>query len=101
MTTGNKILVSSFENVIYIPTECIMTGTDSVTFVYTRNKLKQVVVPGESNDKFTVIEKGLKAGTRIYLSEPATHDKFRLSGKEFIPEIKAQARQRKIMASRN
>jgi HlyD family secretion protein len=101
MTTGNKILVSSFENVIYIPTECIMTGTDSVTFVYTRNKLKQVVVPGESNDKFTVIEKGLKAGTRIYLSEPENHESFKLSGKEFIPEIKEKARRRTIMAGRN
>jgi HlyD family secretion protein len=101
MTTGNKILVSSFEKVIYIPTECIMTGTDSVTFVYTRNRTRQVVVPGESNDKFTVIEKGLKTGTRIYISEPENHDNYRLSGKEFIPEIKEKARQRTIMAGRN
>jgi multidrug efflux pump subunit AcrA (membrane-fusion protein) len=101
MTTGNKILVSSFQNVIYIPTECIMTGTDSVTFVYTRNRTRQVVVPGESNDKFTVIEKGLKTGTRIYISEPENHDNYRLSGKEFIPEIKEKARQRTIMAGRN
>lgn len=101
MTTGNKILVQAFENVVYIPTECIMTGTDSITFVYTRNRMKQVVVPGESNDKNTVIEKGLKPGTRIYISEPQDHDKFRLTGKEFIPEIKARAKHRTIMAGRN
>ena len=100
MTTGNKILVNSFENVIYIPTESIITGSDSVTFVYTKSKTRQVVVAGESNDKFTVIEKGLNAGTRVYLTEPANHDKFRLSGTEFIPEIKAKARQRTIMAGR-
>lgn len=101
MTTGNKILVNSFENVIYIPTECIMTGADSVTFVYTRNKTRQVVVAGESNDKFSVIEKGLKAGTRIYISEPVNHDNFRLAGEELIPEIKTKARQRTIMAGGN
>jgi multidrug efflux pump subunit AcrA (membrane-fusion protein) len=101
MTTGNKILVKSYENVLYIPTECIMTGSDSVTFVYTRNRLKQVVVPSESNDKYTVIEKGLSPGTRIYLSEPQDHEKFRLAGEELIPEIKVKARQRIIMAGRN
>jgi multidrug efflux pump subunit AcrA (membrane-fusion protein) len=101
MTTGNKILVKSYENVVYIPTECIMTGADSVTFVYTRNRLRQVVVPGESNDKHTVIEKGLKPGTKIFLSEPQDHGKFKLAGEDLIPEIKAKARQRIIMAGRN
>jgi hypothetical protein len=78
-----------------------MTGADSVTFVYTRSKTRQVVVAGESNDKFSVIEKGLKAGTRIYISEPVNHENFRLAGEELIPEIKAKARQRTIMAGRN
>jgi HlyD family secretion protein len=101
MTTGNKILVKSFENVVFIPTECIMTGADSITFVYTRNKLRQVVVPGESNDKNTVIEKGLKSGTKVYLSEPQNHDNFKLAGEEFIPEIKVRAKQRTVLAGRN
>jgi multidrug efflux pump subunit AcrA (membrane-fusion protein) len=101
MTTGNKILVKSYDNVIFIPTECIMTGPDSVTFVYTRNKLRQVIIPGESNDKNTVIEKGLKGGTKIYISEPQDHEKFKLSGQELIPEIKARSKQRVIMAGRN
>jgi len=101
MTTGNKILVKSFENITYIPTECIMTGSDSVTFVYTRNRIRQVVLPGESNDKFTVIQKGLKPGTRIYLSMPKDHEKFKLAGEEFIPEVMTRARQRTFRAGVN
>lgn len=101
MTTGNKIYINSFDNVVYIPTECIMTGTDSVTFVYTRNKVKQIVVPGESNEKHTIITKGLKPGTKVYLAEPLDHEKFAISGEEFIPEIMDRARQRVIRIGKN
>jgi len=101
MTTGNKIFINSFDNVVYIPTECIMSGTDSVTFVYTKNRVKQIVVPGESNDKHTIIAKGLTPGTKVYLAEPLEHEKFSLSGEEFIPEIKDRARQRVIRIGKN
>jgi hypothetical protein len=98
MTTGNKIIISTSENVSYIPTECIQSRTDSITFVYTRNKLKQVVITGISNDKNTVIEKGLKPGTMVYLAEPQNYDKFKLSGKELIPVLKDRNRTKAILA---
>ncbi len=91
MTTGNKILIRSVADAVYIPTECIQSRADSITFVYTKNRNKQVVITGISNDKFTVIEKGLKAGTTVYLSEPMNAEKFRISGKELIPMIRQQS----------
>jgi hypothetical protein len=88
MTTGNKIVIKNMENVVFIPTECIQAGTDSIPFVYTKNKTKQIVVPGESNEKNIIIEQGLKPGTTVYLTEPENHEKFRLAGKELIQVIK-------------
>jgi HlyD family secretion protein len=88
MTTNNKITIKTFDNVTYIPNECVRTGIDSIPVVYTRNGLKQVVIPGESNDKETVIEKGLKAGTVLYLEIPEAADKFRLAGEELIEVIR-------------
>jgi multidrug efflux pump subunit AcrA (membrane-fusion protein) len=88
MTTGNKILVSASDNVVYIPTECIQSTSDSIPFVYTKNRLRQVVMIGKSNEKNTIIEKGLQPGTKIYITEPVNKDRFRLSGQELIPLIK-------------
>jgi HlyD family secretion protein len=84
MTTNNKIMIRSYENVVFVPNECVHTGTDSIPFVYTKNGFKQIVALGESNDKEVIIEEGLKAGTPIYLSVPDNSAKFRYSGKELI-----------------
>jgi len=98
MTTGNKIIIKSMTDVIFIPTECILSGTESVQFVYTKNRMRQVVLTGESNDKYTVIEKGLKEGTVLYITEPENHEKFRLSGKELIAEIRERNKARMNLA---
>jgi multidrug efflux pump subunit AcrA (membrane-fusion protein) len=98
MTTGNKIIVKSFDNVVYIPTECIQSGTDSITFVYTKNRVKQIVVTGESNDKYTVIEDGLKQGTKVYNATPENKEKFRLAGKDLIPSIRDRNKSRAGLA---
>jgi HlyD family secretion protein len=88
MTTGNKIIINTFNDVIYVPTECVQTGADSIPFVYVKNKTKQIVVLGEANEKNIVIEKGLKAGTTIYLVPPAEPEKFRLVGQDLIADMK-------------
>ena len=85
MTTGNKILIKSVSNAIFIPTECIQAGTDSIPFVYMKNNTKHIVLLGDSNDKYTVIEKGLEPGAQIYLIPPEKPDGFKLTGKELIP----------------
>jgi HlyD family secretion protein len=87
MTTGNEIIISSFENVVYIPLECVHTESDGIPFVYTKNRTKQVVVLGESNDKYVIVNRGLKSGTAIYLYTPENPDKFKLAGEALIPLI--------------
>jgi len=95
MTTNNKILIKMLDNVTYIPNDCVNTGIDSIPVVYTKNGLKQVVVLGESNDKETVIEEGLKPGTTLYLQIPANVDDFRLAGEEYIDIIKDRLKEKR------
>jgi multidrug efflux pump subunit AcrA (membrane-fusion protein) len=84
MTTNNKIMIKTFDNVTYIPTECVHTGTDSIPFVYTKNGFRQVVILGESNEKNVIIEKGLEPGTLLYIAVPDKQEKFKLTGVELI-----------------
>jgi len=88
MTTGNKIIINTLSDVVYIPIECVQAGVDSIPFVYKKNGTKQVVLPGVTNEKHIVIEKGLDPGTQIYLNNPEKPEKFRLAGEELIPLLK-------------
>ena len=88
MTTYNKILINSYDNVIYIPTECVNAGTDGIPFVYRKNKTKQIVVLGEMNDKDIIVKQGLERGTSVYLVPPEDPSKFRLVGKDLIAGAK-------------
>jgi multidrug efflux pump subunit AcrA (membrane-fusion protein) len=90
MTTGNKIIIKTYNDAIYIPTECVQTGSDSIPFVYGKNKTKEVVILGESNEKHVIVEQGLEPGTTIYLTTPEDPEKFRLVGENLIPVIKAR-----------
>ncbi len=97
MTTNNKIMIRAFDNVTYIPNECVHTGNDGIPVVYTKNGLKQVVVLGESNEKETVIEQGLEPGTMLYVATPEEIDHFRLSGEELIDIIKDRQKEKQAM----
>jgi HlyD family secretion protein len=88
MTTGNKIIIKTFNDALYIPTECVQTGSDSIPFVYGKNKTKRIVILGESNEKNIIVEKGLEKGTVIYIVPPANPENFKLVGEEFISFIK-------------
>ena len=98
MTTGNKIIVSTMKDAIYIPVECVQAGVDSIPFVYTKKGIKQIVLLGESNEKYVLIEKGLDAGTSLYLNNPENPEKFRLEGKELIQIIKEREKARSDVA---
>jgi HlyD family secretion protein len=89
MTTGNKIVITTYNDAIFIPTECVQTGSDSIPFVYAKNKTKQVVILGESNEKNVIVEKGLEPGQVIYLIPPQNPADFKRVGEELIAEIKA------------
>jgi len=98
MTTGNKIIVTTVKDAIYIPIECVQAGTDSVPFVYTKRGTKQIVLLGESNEKQVLIEKGLEPGTLIFLNNPENPEKFRLEGKDLMKIIKEREKSRSAMA---
>jgi len=88
MTTGNKILIKMVRDAVYIPTECVQAGVDSIPFVYTKSGQKQIVILGEANEKNIMISKGLEPGTLLYLNNPEKTEKFKLTGTELIPDLK-------------
>ena len=98
MTTGNKIIVKTAKDAIFIPTECVQAGTDSIPFVYSKNGFKQIVLLGDANEKYVVVEKGLDPGTLIYLNNPENPEKFKLKGKELIAVIKEREKLRNDVA---
>lgn len=88
MTTINKIIVKTIDDAVYVPVECVHAGVDSISYVYTKNGDKQIVLLGDSNEKNIVIEKGLISGTIVYLNNPESPEKFNLIGEDLIPVIK-------------
>ncbi len=84
MTTWNRIILNTINDAIYIPLDAVRADADSVSYVYKKNKTRQIVILGEMNDKFVVVNKGLEPGTMVYLSKPEEADQFRLVGKELL-----------------
>ncbi len=101
MTSGNKILIKEFHDAVFVPTECIQAGIDSIPFVYRKNGTRQIVITGEENDKHMIIEKGLEPGSLVYLSNPSNAARFRLSGEELIPIIRDKERLRRMENNRS
>jgi len=95
MTTGNKIIINTYEDVVFVPTECVNAGADSIPFVYGKNKKKNIVLLGESNEKNVIIEKGLEPGILIYVIPPENTESFKIKGEELIPVIKEREKVRK------
>jgi HlyD family secretion protein len=95
MTTGNKIILDKFSDVVYIPIECVQAGIDSIPFVYKKNGTKQVVLLGLTNEKYVIIEKGLDPGSLIYLDNPEKPEKFKIAGEELIPLLKEREKVKK------
>jgi len=101
MTTGNKIIVSSEKDAVYIPIECVQAGIDSIPYVFTKKGIKQIVLLGESNEKYVQIEKGLEEGTLLYLNNPENPEKFRLEGKDLVREIREKEKAKRNIAGMN
>jgi hypothetical protein len=90
MTTGNKIIIKTFNDVIYVPTECVQAGIDSIPFVYQKNRTKHIVILGEANDKNVIVKQGLQPGTTVYAVAPANAENYRVIGEDLIPIIKGK-----------
>jgi HlyD family secretion protein len=88
MTTWNKIVLKTIPDAVYIPTECVQAGVDSIQYVYKKNKTRQIVVVGELNEKNSVIKQGLEEGTLVYLVPPEEASSFRLVGENLIKAAK-------------
>ena len=95
MTTSNRVMIKSYDKVVYIPVECVQTGEDSIPFVFTKDRKKQVVIPGEMNDKNIIIEKGLIAKTAVWLRTPDDPNKFKLTGNNLITLVRDQEKQKR------
>lgn len=96
MTTGNKITINTFHDVVFIPIECVQAGVDSIPFVYKKNGTKQIVLLGESNEKHIIIEKGLDPGTILYLNTPEKPEEFKMVGQDLVPVLKERERIKRI-----
>ncbi|HPX04869.1 MAG TPA: hypothetical protein PLC17_02955, partial [Tenuifilaceae bacterium] len=60
---------------------------------------KRVVLSGDMNENYIIIEKGLDEGDKIYLSIPEDADDFKLSGEDLINEVKQRVRQKHMVDS--
>ncbi len=87
MTSSNKVITEVLDSVFYVPLEAVHAN-DSLTFVYTRAGKKQIVVLGESNENYIVVEMGLNRGEKLYLSLPAKPESFDYAGLALLDEIK-------------
>jgi hypothetical protein len=94
MTTSNQILTRTFEDVVYVPLEAIQPD-DSLSYVFTSKGKKQIVITGDQNENFIIIEQGLVETDEVYLSVPEHPERFVLSGQELIPILKERAAERK------
>lgn len=94
MTTSNSITTEVFRDVLYVPLEAVRTN-DSLTFVFTKTRERKIVVPGESNENFIIIEQGLEVGEKLYLSSPDDPESFKLTGLELIEVIKQKEAEKK------
>jgi hypothetical protein len=80
------VVTQVLDSVLFIPLESVYAN-DSLTYVYTRSGKKQVVVLGESNENFIIVDMGLKKGDRLYLSMPSNPENFNYAGLELMEEI--------------
>lgn len=100
MTTGNMIITQEFDNVHYIPLECVYATADSIPYVYRKNHTRQVVVLGASNENEVVIEQGLEVGDELYLSSPEDSETFKWQGEELREVIKQKAQDKRDEANK-
>jgi len=69
MTSSNTIVAASVENALFIPMEAVYSS-ETEQWVYKANGNRQIVKIGMANESHCVVEEGLAAGDKIYLSEP-------------------------------
>ncbi|HIA06115.1 MAG TPA: HlyD family efflux transporter periplasmic adaptor subunit [Flavobacteriales bacterium] len=73
MTTGNNIIASSVEDVLFIPLEAVHSQEDTLVYVYKKSGWrlsKQEIRIGKRNENFVIVTSGLEEGEDVLLSTP-------------------------------
>ncbi len=83
MTTSNAIVIASYENVKYVPFAALHEE-EGIPYVYSNDGTRKVVVTGDSNENFIIIEQGLENGDLVYLEAPEDRSEFPFTGTELI-----------------
>jgi HlyD family secretion protein len=94
MTTSNSIITKTYENVLYVPLEAVFSN-DSMTYVFKKNRTRQVVVLGESNENQIIVEQGLDEGDKLLLSVPENQEDYRFAGLELVQAIRQKEAEKK------
>lgn len=97
MTTSNTIQTNFFEDVLYLPIESVFKN-DSLSYVYLADgkNTKQIIEPGEENENYMIVLKGLEEGQQIYLTEPENPEALAFAGMEIYEEIKLKKEEEKL-----
>jgi multidrug efflux pump subunit AcrA (membrane-fusion protein) len=101
MTTGNLIQTGVYNDKLYVPSEAVFE-TDSTRFVYLNNKkiVKQLVDTGEENEDYMIINKGVKQGDILLLSEPEKTEDIETIGWDIYEEQLARQKELKNSGSK-
>ncbi len=96
MTTGNLIQTGVYSDKLYVPSEAVFE-TDSTRFVYLiKNKIvKQLIDTGEENEDYMIINKGVKEGDVLLLSEPEKTEDIETIGWDIYEEQLARQKKQK------
>jgi len=76
MTTSNKILIQSYDDVIYVPLEAVHSENIS-SYIYLKNGNIREVKLGPANENQIIVEQGLKENESILLSIPSSKEKIK------------------------
>lgn len=89
MTTSNIIQTGQFADTLFVPSEAVFSN-DSLHYVLLEKNNKttrQIIDPGDENENFTLIRKGLKEGDILLFTPPDNVEKLPLEGMEIYREI--------------
>ncbi len=88
MTTVTQIKTNTYDDVRFIPLEAVHSN-DSMSYVYlTSSNIRQIIDVGEANENFIIVNEGLNAGDKIYLSVPENGDKWEFKGWDIFAKVK-------------
>ena len=95
MTTSNRVLTKTLEDVVHVPLECV--HSDSISFVYKKTPngiVKQEVITDVANDEDIVIKYGLKKGEEVYLTIPENADELPIVA---LPKKDKEAHEKEVV----